>query len=93
MANPDTPIAVSKEVFRTAPTGSGPAFGSVGLPDGSVVLYRIEEVRPGVSDDAEESTMQQISTSLDRRRGIDYFASYQSGLRDTAKIEVFQENL
>ncbi|MFC1681286.1 SurA N-terminal domain-containing protein [Pseudomonadota bacterium] len=93
MANPDTSIAVSKEVFRTELSSSGPVYGSVLLPSGGYALFRLKEVRPGEADTADEATVQQISNSLDRRRGLDYFTSYQSGLRDTAKIEIFEENL
>lgn len=93
MANPDTALVVAKEVFRAKTAAPEPLYGSVTLADGSYVLFRLKEVRPGAADAADEATEEQISNSLDRRRGIDYFASYQSGLRDNAKIEIFEENL
>ena len=68
-------------------------FGSVVLPDGSYVVFGLKEVLPGEPDTAADGTVQQIGNALDQRRGLDYFSSYQRGLRGTAKIEVFEENL
>ncbi len=93
MANPDTSLIVAKEIFRAEPPGSAPTYGSVTVADGSYVLYRLKEVQSGDAGAADESTVEQIENSLARRRGVDYFASYQKGLRDSAKIEIFEENL
>lgn len=93
MSDPDTPILVSKDVFTTNLRDAGPAYGGVVLADGDFVLYRLREVRPGDVEAVDDSTVGEISSSLDRRRGLDYFTSYQSGLRSAAKIEVFGQNL
>ncbi len=93
MQNPDTPPMVAKEVFRAESPVSAPVFGGVNVSDGSFVLFRLTEVQPGVPDDADESASQQIEESLVKRRGGDYFLSYQNGLRDSAEVEVFEENL
>lgn len=93
MANPDTSLIVAKEIFRAEPPGSAPTYGSVAVADGSYVLYRLKEVQSGDAGAADEPTVEQIENSLARRRGVDYFASYQKGLRDSAKIEIFEENL
>ena len=57
------------------------------------MIYRLRESRPGDPEAEDEAVAEQISDSLARRRGADYFASYRSGLRDTAEIEIFEENL
>jgi hypothetical protein len=93
MTNPDTPLAVAKEVFNARPPDSGPVYGGTALADGSYVLFRLKDVRPGAAEDADESTVQQIGNSLAARRGAGYFASYQGGLRGSAKVEIFEENL
>jgi peptidyl-prolyl cis-trans isomerase D len=93
MSNPDTSLIVAKEIFRAEPPGSTPTYGSVTVADGSYVLYRLKEVQSGDAGAADEPTVEQIENSLARRRGVDYFASYQKGLRDSAKIEIFDENL
>jgi peptidyl-prolyl cis-trans isomerase D len=93
MSDPDTPILVSKDVFTTNFRDAGPAYGGVVLADGDFVLYRLREVRPGEVEAVDDTTVGEISSSLGRRRGLDYFTSYQSGLRSAAKIEVFEQNL
>ncbi|MDA9983322.1 SurA N-terminal domain-containing protein, partial [Gammaproteobacteria bacterium] len=93
MPNPDTSMVVSKEVFRAEPPEQSPVYGAVNMPDGSFVLYRLTDVQSGVPDAAEESTSKQIEDSLTKRRGSEYFLSYQNGLRDSAKVEIFEQNL
>lgn len=93
MSNPETSLLVAKEVFRAEPPAQGPVYGGINVPDGSFVLYRLTDVQSGVPNDADESTNQKIEESLTRRRGGDYFLSYQNGLRDSAEVEIFEENL
>ena len=93
MPNPDTSLVVAKEVFRAEPPEQGLVYGGVNMPDGSFVLYRLTDVQSGMPDDVDESTSKQIEASLNKRRGSEYFLSYQSGLRDSAKVEIFEQNL
>jgi len=93
MPSPDTSPVVAQEVFRARSPDEEPVYGGVTVSDGGFVLYRLTDVKAGIPADADESTVQQIDEFLVKRRGGDYFLSYQNGLRDSAKVEIFEENL
>ncbi|MDJ0956752.1 MAG: SurA N-terminal domain-containing protein [Arenicellales bacterium] len=89
----DLPLRLSTEVFRAATATQEPVYGGVVLVDGSYTLFRLTEVEKGVPANADDNTKQAVAQSLTSRRGADYFLSYQRGLRESADIEIFEENM
>lgn len=91
--DPEHSLVVTAEVFRAPKPAQRPQYGGVTLPDGSYVLFRLTGVEQGTPALAGDDTREEVSASLRRRRGTDYFLSYQRGLRDSADVEIFTENL
>ena len=87
------PLRVTTEVFRTPAPKAEPVYGGVSLNDGSYVLFRLTDVADGEPAGAEDNTRQEINSLLNNRRGGEYFLSYQRGLRESADVEIFEENL
>lgn len=91
--DPEHSLLLTAEVFRAPKPDQAPRYGNVVLPDGSYVLFRLTHIESELSEQVAEETRKEISTSLNRRRGNDYFLSYQRGLRESAEVEIFSENL
>ena len=89
----DLPLRLTTEVFRATPPSQGPVYGGVALVDGSYTLFRLTDVEKGIPANVDDNTKQEVAASLSRRRGADYFLNYQRGLRESANIEIFEENM
>lgn len=84
---------VNAEVFRAPPPEAGPVFGGVATADGGYVVFRVTAARSAQGAETADQTRQKLNAALARRRGAEYFLSYERGLRETADVEIFEENL
>ena len=89
----DLPLRLSNEVFQAASPHQEPVYGGVALVDGAYTLFRLTDVEEGIPANADDATKEEVAESLSRRRGADYFLSYQRGLRESADVEIFEENM
>ena len=90
---PEHSLLVTSEVFRAPVPDQHPEFGSVTLSDGGYVLFRLTDVEQGGPAQVDDDTRAEVGASLRQRRGTDYFLNYQLGLRKSADVEIFTENL
>ncbi len=75
------------------PSGDGAVYGGGSTAEGAYTLYRLRSVTDGDPSNAQPETVERFKELLTRRRGYDYFLSYQQGLRNAADITIFQEQL
>ena len=92
--NKDTEQALVTAVFSSnRPQQGKAAIGGAELgPRGSIVfeLTGVKEGNPGKADAAARKKIGEI---LSKRQSNDYFANFQSGLRASAGVKIFPENL
>ncbi len=85
---------VVEAVFKASrPTAGTPVYGGVTTAVGDYALYRLRNVEDGDPAKADKEALDRYRAVLSRRRGYDYFLSYQIGLRSAAEIKIFQEQL
>ena len=87
--------AVLEEVFRTGlPDGTDkPGYGGLVTAGGEYVLFRLSRIEEGDPAAADAETRQRIENDLRSRRGFDQFLGFQRGLRESADIQVFADQL
>lgn len=91
--DPEHSLLLTAEVFRAPIPEQDAEYGGVTLPDGSYALFRLTEVKAEEPSATDEDTKEQVRAALSRRRGSEYFLSFQRGLRESADVEIFTENL
>ena len=91
--DPEHSLLLTAEVFRAPVPDEQPQYGSVTMPDGSYTVFRLDHIERGGPAMLNEDSREEVNASLSRRRGNDYFLSYQRGLRQSAEVEIFTENL
>ncbi len=91
--DPEHSLLLTAEVFRAPIPEQDAEYGGVTLPDGSYALFRLTEVKAEEPSAIDEDTKEQVRAALSRRRGSEYFLSFQRGLRESADVEIFTENL
>ncbi len=68
-------------------------FGGVALDNGDYALYMLEDVRPGNPQDVDEEQRTALRQRLLARDGQGAFSAFQRSLRDSAEIEIFEDQL
>ncbi len=91
---PEPDRTIVEAVFRAPrPAGDRPIYGGSLTPEEEYTIYRLRRVTDGDPSSADEETLERFRSLLTRRRGYDYFLSYQQGLRESAEITIFQDQL
>ncbi len=81
-------------IFQAQRPGDGePIYGGITTAAGDYALFRLRKVEDGDPKQAEKEVADRYRSVLSRRRGYDYFLSYQNGLRAAADVKIFQEQL
>ncbi len=85
---------VVEAVFKSQrPKVGEPAYGGVNTATGDYALFRLRSVEDGDPANADKEDLDRYRSVLSRRRGYDYFLSYQNGLRTAADVKIFQDQL
>ncbi len=91
---PDELRLLGDAVFsHSRPAGNGVGFGGVVLDNGDYTLYVLEDVRQGNPEDVDESEKAALRQRLLTRDGQGAFSAFQKSLRDSARIEIFEDRL
>jgi peptidyl-prolyl cis-trans isomerase D len=85
---------VVEAVFKAQrPEAGEPVHGGVNTAVGDYALFRLRNVEDGDPEKADKEVVDRYRSVLSRRRGHDYFLSYQNGLRTAADIMIFEDQL
>ncbi len=84
---------VAEAVFRMPRPESGkPAYDLVDLGAQGYAVLALLQVRD-MSGKPEDAALEKARSLLSTRRGPDYYANYRAGLKQKAKIKIFQDQL
>jgi peptidyl-prolyl cis-trans isomerase D len=85
---------VVEAVFESQrPKAGEPVYGGVATAAGDYALFQLRSVEDGDPAKVDKEVVDRYRSVLSRRRGYDYFLSYQDGLRTAADIKIFQDQL
>jgi peptidyl-prolyl cis-trans isomerase D len=84
---------IADAVFAAPRPKDRPVIGQVDLARQGYVVYALEAVRDADPAAADAAAKERIKRQLAQRRGADYYASYRSGLRKAADVEVNTDQL
>ncbi len=70
-----------------------PVRGGVNTATGDYALFQVRSIEDGDPERADKEVVDRYRSVLSRRRGYDYFLSYQNGLRTAADIKIFEDQL
>ncbi len=76
-----------------APQGGAPAFGGGAIAGERYAVFRLSGVTLGNPEQVDDPERERVAGALQRRRGFEYFLSFQTGLRQRADIKVYAEQL
>ena len=75
------------------PVAAKPNYDGIRLDNGSYAVVAVEKVTDGDPEQISDTVKKQTKQLLERRRGSDYYDAYLAGLRHTAKIKIYANNL
>ncbi|MBP8924766.1 MAG: SurA N-terminal domain-containing protein [Pseudomonadales bacterium] len=78
---------IGEAAFATPRADTGAGYGSVVLPDGDAVVFKISNFKEGDSGQIPEEQQQVLRSLLQQARGREISAHYQKQLRQVASIE------
>jgi peptidyl-prolyl cis-trans isomerase D len=86
--------SLTEALFKAAhPTADKPVHGSAALADGAYAVFELRQVieaGPVKGDSAEAAA---VRRALQARRGREYYDNYRAGLRERAKVKIYQDQL
>ncbi|MHB8536275.1 MAG: peptidylprolyl isomerase, partial [Sulfuricaulis sp.] len=84
---------VVEAAFRAPrPVQGKPVYDLVDLGNEGFAVLALMDVRDA-PDKVQAGLREQVKSLLDPRRGADYYADYQAGLREKAKIKIYSDQL
>ncbi|MEA3291829.1 MAG: hypothetical protein U9Q71_05935, partial [Pseudomonadota bacterium] len=85
---------VAEAVFSVRTPAEGQTiYGGTALPNGDYAVYALHEVRAGDPAQAPEAQREQVRQLLLGRNGPEFYQALLEGLRQRAKIKIYEDQL
>jgi peptidyl-prolyl cis-trans isomerase D len=91
----DLSPALVNAIFDTAVAkdSGDKAAASVKLDDNTIAVFAVRKITPGDPANAVAGVRDQMRSILEQRKGNGLFADYEQGLREKAKVTVYEDKL